>query len=340
MSSLLQMIKSVAKKDPVFADAEEASSQEDEQQQTASTDESSQEETASVTDESSHEDEIEESTSQDLPDDESEEDDSEEDHTEDDSEDEQELEDETDQEDEDSDKRNRRRKDRQSQKVLKEIAQRKEAEKKADRLQARVNELEARLPDTETGLNFSTQEEIDARHLELRQFIRNLDDAIADDGFVGKDEKTGEDIEIDTKSLRQMKRAAEDERDYTLPKAEKRILERKRIEQDVVAKAYPDLLDDDSELSAEATKLFNEIPGLKSHPQALVLAGDLLRGRKARTTKKTASKAKPKPKVSKPPKEPGRGANTGSSVGTTTQTNDQLLMQKVAQKVIGQNPHY
>lgn len=227
-----------------------------------------------------------------------------------------------------------RKKSRSQKKVLKELALRKEAEKETARLKARVEQLEALSPDAR-GLAFDSEADIDDRRMQIRDLIRRTDDYIVAGGFESEDGKESLSVE----DLKEMKYALEDERDIALPKAQKRILERKRIEESVVAEVYPDLLDPESDASMAASKLFEEIPGLKFHPEGRVIAGDILRMRKHRAGSPVRGKkgTDSKKVVKAPPSEPSSGAETRSGLGTQSMSDDQKLLQQVGRNVIRKN---
>lgn len=216
------------------------------------------------------------------------------------------------------------RKSRAQKRVLAEIAKRKAAEERLKELQQENEQLKASPALAGTERVYASQDEIDARRVELRQQIRKVEAAIRKGEFTTPD---GEVLTVE--DLEEIKANLEDERDLNLPKAEKLLRRRQEVERDIVAKHYPQLLDRTSPEAKEAEALLRSLPGLRAHPEARLLIGDLLRGRKLRLA---GAKAKPtgKPAPARtPPAEPTGGTAPRSGSHAPSPNSDKALMNKV-----------
>jgi hypothetical protein len=232
-----------------------------------------------------------------------------------------------------SDDERQERKSRAQKRVLAEIAKRKAAESKLAEAEERLSQAQSQLA-SNAGNNrvFESQAEIDSRRAELRKQLRTVETAIR------KGEYTAPNGEVlDVEELEAIRADLEDERDLSLPAAEKLILQRERIENELVSKHYPALLDANSPEAKEAARLFKVIPGLRGNPEAKLLIGDLLRGRKLRLAAKTAPAPSAQVQRRTPPAEPtgGRASPSGaarSGTGTNSEANLLALVSKRIQR--------
>lgn len=219
---------------------------------------------------------------------------------------------------------------RAERKVLKEIGQRKEAEAKLAKASAQIEALNQRIAQADvSGLaaKLETEEDIGLRRLEIRDQLRKVEKAIREGGYSDPaDPKKS--LSVD--ELEEVRAALEDERDLSLPTAEKLIRQRDAVERDIVGKVYPDLLREGTQAAKDAAALFVAVPGLKAHPEARLLAGDLLRGRALRLAA-SAAPAKPAPAArQEPPRDPAAGASSGDGLRRPeTANSEKALMGKV-----------
>lgn len=255
-------------------------------------------------------------------DDESEEDDG----VEDDEDDESEEDEDSEQEDGDKPRRNRRA-ERRINKLNAKIKARdaiiSEREKELSELKDRLLALDA-----SGGQVFTSESEILERRKVVVRQLDEIEEAIEEGGYTTKDGR-----EIDTKTLRAWKREARRELDEALPAAQRRVERQREINREVVAKSYPLLLDEDSKDAKEAKAFLDKHPSLKSEPEALLIAGDFLRGRRLRT-KTPGKKSAPKKggKVSRQPPERKAGGQAPRSVRTPQPKNeDKELLEGISQ---------
>lgn len=221
------------------------------------------------------------------------------DESEDDAEDE-----ESDEEDPKAGRRNRKFEIR----IGKEVSKRKAAEANADALKAEVQDLHEQLAEGKAKGRFDgvvSLADVAKARRDLRRELDVLEDGIAD-GELVIDGKT-----YDVAKLREWRREVRDELEEAIPAVERRITRRNEVNRDLVAKVYPDLLDAGSDLRKQADSILNRVPGLMRDPEALLLVGDMLRGRRLRMgAKAKGTNAKKSDVARTPPRDSGKGAGT------------------------------
>lgn len=193
--------------------------------------------------------------------------------------------------------------------IAKEVAKRKAAEAVAKQRDAELKGLQEQLAEGKAKGRFDavdTLADVAKMRQELRRELDTLEDGI-EEGELVLSGKT-----YDAATLRKWRREVRDELEDALPAVERRISRREEVNREQVARIYPELLDEGNPLKAEAEKILSRVPGLRKDPEALLLVGDLLRGRRLRMGAKSKSAGKPglKEKVKLAPRDSGKGAGT------------------------------
>lgn len=211
-------------------------------------------------------------------------------------------------EDEAEDAKASRRDLKVEKRISKEVARRKAAEEQARRHEAELKALRDELAERSAGSKFESISDLSGVVKARKELRRELD--LVEEGIDrGELEVNGKTYETET--LRKWRREIREELEDVLPAVERRILRREEVNREQVSRVYPELLDDSSEVRKAAEKLFERLPGLKRDPEALLLVGDLLRGRKLRM----AVAKKPQKKGSlegrrRAPVDPGKGGDS------------------------------
>lgn len=172
-----------------------------------------------------------------------------------------------------------KRNSRVEKRIAKEVSKRKALESElkstADELSAlrdKVAELEG-----SNGKILSSEAEIRERREQLLDELDQIEDAIDDGGYT-----TSTGRELSVKDLKRLKRGIRRELDDALPAAQRRLERQRTVNRTEVANSYPSLLNESSADAKEAQSLLAKHPSLKSDPEALLMIGDMLRGRKLR----------------------------------------------------------
>lgn len=205
-----------------------------------------------------------------------------------------------------------RQKERIEKRIGKEVGKRKQAESERDEAVARAKQLEAELRQNrgpESATLYDSQEAVDSRREELRTHLRTLQKHIRAGGYT--DPQTQDEISVE--ELERMEDELVEERDKVLPQVERTLQEREKVEREQVKKLYPALLDRTSPEYAEAEELFARVPGLRGVPDARLLVGRMLRGKRLESAprRKAAPQSAPRPPV-----EPTGGTEPRSGVRT------------------------
>jgi len=222
--------------------------------------------------------------------------------------------DEEDEEDADAGKSHRNSK--VEKRISKEVARRKAAEDKLTQQDTEIKTLRDKLAESsKSGKVFASLEEVDATKTKLLAEMDTIEDAIDEGGYETADGKT-----IDVPTLKKWRRAIREELTQALPAAERRLVRQEEINREQVSRIYPDLLNSKSDISREASRLFDRVPGLRSDPEAFLLVGDLLRGRSLRM--KISGKGH---KDRRPPPPESRTPSAARSVRNPKAGGDNLL---------------
>jgi len=229
-----------------------------------------------------------------------------------------------------------RRKSRIEKRINKEIHKRKKAETELESAQQRIQELEEQAQAGSSAAparkSFTTMEEVDSRRLEIRKQLRVVNSYIREGGFT--DKQSGDTMQVE--ELEKLAADLEDERDLTLPEMADQLRDRERIDREQVAKLYPDLLDEDSDLYEEAEELFAELPELRILPEGRLWVGRMLKGRRMERVPAKSAPAPQKSKAPTPPREPGTdGTAVRTSVQPPEPTNGQQeLLSRLTQRML------
>jgi hypothetical protein len=200
-------------------------------------------------------------------------------------------------EDDDQDDKASHRNPRVERRIAKEVAKRKAIE---ETLKAKDTELKT-LRDTlaeakGSGKTYASLADVTLAKQKLRKELDQIEDAIDDGGFERQDGTT-----IDVKTLKGWRRQIREEIEDALPAAERRLLRQEEVNREQVSKLYPELLSPSSAMAREAEQIFARVPALRGDPEAFLLVGDLLRGRKLRMKFSGGKKPAPKPPESRSP---------------------------------------
>lgn len=220
-----------------------------------------------------------------------------------------------------------RQKERIQKRIGKEVGKRKQSETERDQALARVKQLEAEVRQKQ-GSNspvlLNSPEAVENRRQELREEIRTVQKYIRSGGY--SDDQGNE---ITLEELERMEDYLVDERDVTLPGMERVLREREKVEAEQVKKLYPQLLDSTSPEYAEAEELFERVPGLRGVPDARLLVGRMLRGKRLEAAARRKADPVNKPA---PPKEPSGGTESRSGVRAPSEqpSKEQALLAAVA----------
>ena len=229
-----------------------------------------------------------------------------------------------------------RRKSRIEKRINKEIHKRKKAETELESAQQRIQELEEQAQAGSSAAparkSFTTMEEVDSRRLEIRKQLRVVNTYIREGGYT--DKQSGDTMQVE--ELEKLAADLEDERDLTLPEMADKLRDRERIDREQVAKLYPDLLDEDSDLYEEAEELFAALPELRSLPEGRLWVGRMLKGRRMERVPAKSAPAPQKSKAPTPPREPGTdGTAVRTSVQPPEPTNGQQeLLSRLTQRML------
>ena len=229
-----------------------------------------------------------------------------------------------------------RRKSRIEKRINKEIHKRKKAETELESAQQRIQELEEQAQAGSSAAparkSFTTMEEVDSRRLEIRKQLRVVNSYIREGGYT--DKQSGDTMQVE--ELEKLAADLEDERDLTLPEMADQLRDRDRIDREQVAKLYPDLLDEDSDLYEEAEELFAELPELRRLPEGRLWVGRMLKGRRMERVPAKSAPAPQKSKAPTPPREPGTdGTAVRTSVQPPEPTNGQQeLLSRLTQRML------
>lgn len=209
-----------------------------------------------------------------------------------------------------ADTKDARRNPKVEKRIAKEVSKRKAAEANAKVLEAENKGLQEQLAESKAKGRFDSVDslaDVAKARRELRRELDLIEEGI-EEGELELDGKT-----YDAATLRKWRRQVRDELEDALPAVERRIARREEVNREQVARIYPELLDEGSDLRKQAEKILSRVPGLRKDPEALLLVGDLLRGRRLRMGAKSKSAGKPNAKgaAAKPaPKDSGKGAGT------------------------------
>lgn len=233
----------------------------------------------------------------------------------------------------DSKKHSKSRTKKRMDELLKE---RKIAESKLEKAEQRIQELEEQAQAGSSAAparkSFTTMEEVDSRRLEIRKQLRVVNTYIREGGYT--DKQSGDTMQVE--ELEKLAADLEDERDLTLPEMADKLRDRERIDREQVAKLYPDLLDEDSDLYEEAEELFAALPELRSLPEGRLWVGRMLKGRRMERVPAKSAPAPQKSKAPTPPREPGTdGTAVRTSVQPPEPTNGQQeLLSRLTQRML------
>lgn len=233
-----------------------------------------------------------------------------------------------DEEDVDSDETKAKRNPQVERRIAKEVSKRKALESELSTVSEEVTVLRDRLAELEgtNGRVFSNPVEIRERRSSLLEEIDEIEDAIDDGGYTTKDG-----VEIDKKTLKRWRRDARRELDEALPAAERRIEKQREINRRDVAKVYPHLLNESTVEAKEASAFLNRHPTLKADPEAFLIIGDLLRGRKLRLKISENGKSAANTQQRKPPEGRSTSQATRSVRPRERKNEDRSLLDAIAE---------
>lgn len=209
--------------------------------------------------------------------------------------------------DADADPKANRRNPKVEKRIAKEVAKRKAAEAVAKQHEAELKVLQEQLAEGKAKGRFDSVQslaDVAKARRELRRELDLIEEGI-EEGELELEGKT-----FDAATLRRWRRQVRDELEDALPAVERRISRREEVNREQVARIYPELLDEGSDLRKQADKVLSRVPGLLHDPEALLLVGDLLRGRRLRMSAKSKSAAPKRVQAKAAPKDSGKGAGT------------------------------
>lgn len=200
-----------------------------------------------------------------------------------------------DEEDEGDDADARRRNPKFERRIAKEVAKRKALESQLSETSQQLKVVTDKLAelDGSGGDTFTSFEQVHEKRSKLYEEMEQIEDAIDNGGFT---EKSGR--EIDVKTLRGWRRQVRKELD-ALPAVERRLERQRELNRTVVAESYPEVLDDSTDDGKAASVFLERHPSLRADPEAYLIIGDMLRGRRLR--QKVSKGAKPNAARKRPP---------------------------------------